>query len=284
MDNGLKWDTELGRPYMFKDNNEEELENSGEFSEYSQNRSSSSTTKTTTNSSSSSSKSNNNNNNNSEVLISSQKQKKENLVRPIYSFGDSIGDRFVRQPRGHSVGIAGFGAIGKEIGSRLNAIGMKIHYTKRTKLTPSEESSLGYPVTFHDSVEHMLPFSDLLVLALPISPQTRHLLNDRTLALLPREARIVNIGRGGLIDTSALLRSLKSGRVAGAALDVFENEPIVEKDLCSRWDVILTPHIGSSTHENVLGAEKICMNNITNLFYGDGQSLTIVNEKFIKRN
>lgn len=201
--------------------------------------------------------------------------------RVVYSFGDRIGDRWVRQPRTHSVGIAGFGAIGKEIGARLASIGMKVHYTKRTPLTPEEEAGLGYEARYHESLVQMLPFSDVLVLALPLNEDTKHIMNDKTFPLLPPDARVINIGRGPLIDTQALLRALKSGKLWGAALDVFEHEPIVEPELCSRWDVILTPHTASSTYENVLAAEKICMNNIHELFYGDPSKMTIVNKQYL---
>lgn len=196
---------------------------------------------------------------------------------PKFSFGQHVGGRAVRQPRGHSVGIVGFGAIGKEIGNRLASIGMDVHYTKTSPLSDKETSRLGYPVIFHENLQTMLPKSDLLVLACPLNPQTHYLMNDRTLALLPDGAKIINIGRGALIDTRALISSLKTGRLAGAALDVFEQEPIIDEELCERWDVILTPHIGSSTMETVLGAEAICANNILNVLCGDGKTITRVN-------
>lgn len=193
------------------------------------------------------------------------------------ALGHIVGGRYVKQPRGHVVGIVGFGAIGKEIGKRLSAIGMNVHYTKTKPLTDAETSQLNYPVTFHRTLESMLPHSDLLVLACPLNPKTHYMINKNTLALLPKEAKIVNIGRGALIDTRALLDALKSGHLSGAALDVFEKEPVADHELCDRWDVILTPHIGSSTVETAIGAEAICVNNIINVLLGDGQKATRVN-------
>lgn len=202
-------------------------------------------------------------------------------VKPVYGFGDKVGNRFVRQPRGHVAGIAGLGAIGKEIGARLNSIGMNVCYHNRTRLNPDEEARLGYAATYYKSFEDMLPNIDLLILSLPINDSTKHIVNENTLALLPQGSKIVNIGRGGLIDTRALIQSLKTGEIHGAALDVFEKEPIVEEELCDRWDVILTPHTGSSTQENVLGAEKICIDNLLNFFYKEDKLITIVNKAYL---
>lgn len=196
---------------------------------------------------------------------------------PTFSFGQYVGGRPVRQPRGHTASVIGFGAIGKEIGERLAGIGMKVQYTKPTPLSAKEVSQLTYPVTYFESVQDMLPSTDLLVLACPLTKSTRHLLNSATLALLPREAKVINIGRGPLIDTRALITALKKGYLSGAALDVFEKEPVPEEELCGRWDVILTPHIGSSTIETVLGAEGICIGNMENVLLGDGQNVTRVN-------
>lgn len=200
----------------------------------------------------------------------------ENDTAPSFSFGAYVGNRPVCQPRDHTVGIVGFGAIGKEIGQRLAGIGMNVHYTKRTRLSDVETKSLGYPVTFHETLESLLSKSELLVLACPLTPKTRYIINETTLQLLPRDAKIINIGRGPLINTKDLIQSLKSGRITGAALDVMETEPLVDPELCDRWDVILTPHIGSSTIETADGAEEICVNNIINVLFGDGKSITKV--------
>lgn len=196
---------------------------------------------------------------------------------PRFSLGAYVGGREVRQPRGHSVGIVGFGAIGREIGARLASIGMKVHYYKRSPLTSEETAALGYEATYHSSLDSALQMSELLVLACPLTSDTLHMLNSRTFALLPDGAKLINIGRGKLIDTSALLDALRAGKVTGAALDVFESEPNVEPELLQRWDVLLTPHIASSTIETLQGAEQICVDNMVNGFYGDGLSVTRVN-------
>lgn len=192
-------------------------------------------------------------------------------------FGETVSGRAVRQPRGHVVGIVGFGAIGKVIGQRLSSIGMKVHYTKTSVLSKSEKAALGYNATFHESAADLFKVSDLLVLACPLNSATKNLVNEESIKLLPQDARIVNIGRGGLIDTKALVRALRSGRISGAGLDVFEREPIIDDELCDRWDVVLLPHIGSATMETAELSEINCMNNINNIIFGDGKDLTSVN-------
>lgn len=202
--------------------------------------------------------------------------------KPPFNFGECVGDRFVRSPRGHTVGIAGFGSIGKEIGARLHALGMHIHYTKRDKLTETQLSQLGYPTTHHASLDSMLPICDLLVLALPLTQQTTHIIDKSALSKLPDGARIINIGRGKLIDEHALLDALRAGKLANVGLDVFENEPLVLKDLQTRWDTVLTPHVGSSTYEIAVAAENTCTENLSQFFYGDKLGITAVNTQYLK--
>lgn len=196
---------------------------------------------------------------------------------PGFSLGARVGGREVKQPRGSTVGIVGFGAIGKEIGHRLSMIGMKVHYTKRTPLTTKETLSMQYPTTFHDNLESLLEVSDLVVLACPLTEENYHMINKKTIEKLPNGAKIINIGRGGLVDTEALIHGLNSGKLHGAALDVFETEPLIHSELRDRWDVILTPHIGSSTIDISNGAERTCVDNLINCLYGNGKSTTRVN-------
>lgn len=199
------------------------------------------------------------------------------VIPAKFAFGERVAGRFVRNPKGHSVGILGFGAIGKEIGRKLSVIGMDVHYSKRTPLTDKEEKELGYKVTFHKEIKDLFSKSNLLVLACPLNVSTHHVVNEESIKFLPKEARIINIGRGALIDTKALLAALKSDHLHGVGLDVFEKEPIIDKELCERWDVIVQPHIGSSTIENVELSEKNCADNIYNKIFGDSKSLTRVN-------
>lgn len=196
---------------------------------------------------------------------------------PGFAFGDLMAGRAVRQPRGHSAGIVGFGAIGKEIGRRLDSIGMNVHYTKNTPLSDKEIAALGYEATFHESTDTLFPKCDVLVLACPLNAKTHYMINEKSLAQLPKEAKIINIGRGALIDMKALLAALKSGHISGLGIDVFEKEPIIDKELCDRWDVIVTPHIGASTIEVVERSESHCIDNIYDMIVEGGKKLTRVN-------
>lgn len=145
---------------------------------------------------------------------------------------------------------------------------MNIHYTKRTPLSsPSSSSSsaapnptsgqVPYPATYHGNstdqkaLQSILPLADVVVFCLPGSPETKHLLNSQTIQLLPLQgSRIVNVGRGSVIDEKALLEDgLKAGKVISCGLDVYEKEPVVEHGLLGREDVVLLPHVGSSTIE-----------------------------------
>lgn len=165
--------------------------------------------------------------------------------------------------RGKTLGILGYGAIGREIARLASAFGMRILATKRrdrpaafdgwtTQGTGDADGSI--PERFYDLDElpALLPQCDVVLLALPLSQQTRHIIDANTLALLPPHAFIVNIGRGPLIDTNALIAALREKRIGGAALDVTDPEPLPADSLLWHMDnVIITPHIsGLSAYYN----------------------------------
>ena len=166
-----------------------------------------------------------------------------------YNFGHYLNQRPNLSPRGHNVAIIGFGKIGQTIGKKLHDIGMKVNYIKRNKLLPHQELALDYPVTYHQKLTDVKNI-DLIVIACPATPETHHLINSTVIDSLSQPFRIINIGRGTVIDEEALVQGLKSGKVLFAGLDVFENEPSIHPELIGREDVILTPHIGASTVEN----------------------------------
>lgn len=167
-----------------------------------------------------------------------------------FSFGEVLGDRLLVNPRGHNVVIVGFGNIGRIIGLRLHSVGMQVHYVKRLPLSAAEEQALGYPATYHATLADTTGFADLVVVACPATPETEHLVDAALIERMAKPFRIINIGRGQIIDEAALVHGLELGKVLFAGLDVFEKEPQVDVRLFGRHDVILTPHIGASTHEN----------------------------------
>lgn len=194
-----------------------------------------------------------------------------------YPFANIVCGKEIRSPRGHNAVIVGFGSIGKLIGARLNSIGMNIHYVKRSPLKPNEVSELGYPATYHKTLQGAKSVADLVVIACPGTPETKHMINDQLIGEMEKPIRIINIGRGSVIQEDALVRGLQSGKVLFAGLDVFEDEPRIHPGLIGRQDVVLTPHIGSSTSELYNYAGIRCMSNISTVLKNSAEEITRVN-------
>mgnify|MGYP001041091637 CR=1 FL=1 len=193
------------------------------------------------------------------------------------SFGDLTCGRPNLSPMGANAVIVGFGSIGQIIGQRLSSIGMNIHYVKRTELSQSEAESLGYRSTYHSSLQQTTGFADLVIIACPGGPSTKHLINEQIINDMAKPFRIINIGRGTSVDEHALVAGLKSGKVLFAGLDVFEEEPQIHPELVGRQDVVITPHIGSGTHENFNYTMKLAFDNIDNVINGNDEHITRVN-------
>ncbi len=147
--------------------------------------------------------------------------------------------------RGKTLGIIGFGRIGREVAGRGRAFGMDI-VAYDPFIAARAADAAGVPLL---SLDDLLERSDFLTLHVPALDETRHMLNAKSLARCRRGVRIVNTARGELIDEGALVDAIQSGQVAGAALDVFETEPPTDQRLTSLPQVIATPHIAASTTE-----------------------------------
>ncbi len=151
--------------------------------------------------------------------------------------------------RGKVLGIIGFGRIGKAVAKRALAFDMKVMaYDIRD--IKEEAESMGVKVA--TTLEELFKESDIITLHIPLNESTRHMIGEKEISLMKRGAIIVNTSRGGIIDTKALLKALKEGKLAGAALDVFENEPPrteEEWELIRLPNVVVTPHIASQTRE-----------------------------------
>lgn len=194
-----------------------------------------------------------------------------------YSFGHYAGGRPCLSPNGHNVVIVGFGNIGQTIASYLLNVGMNIHYVKRSPLSKEQEASLGFPVHYHKTLVDAREVADLVVIACPGTPETFHMVNSEVIDAMAKPFRIINIGRGPVIDEQALVDGLKLGKVLFAGLDVFEGEPQVHPDLYNRQDVVLTPHIGASTKENYDYTAVMAMKNIENVLLEGGEGISKVN-------
>jgi D-3-phosphoglycerate dehydrogenase / 2-oxoglutarate reductase len=144
-----------------------------------------------------------------------------------------------------TLGVVGMGRIGTEVARRARAMNMTV-ITYDPYISAEQAEKLGVEgVTFEELIKH----SDFITLHLPLSASTRHLIGAKELAKMKPGVRIINCARGGLIDEKALARSLQEGKVAGAALDVFEQEPPVDCGLVQMGNVIVTPHLGALTRE-----------------------------------
>ena len=152
------------------------------------------------------------------------------------------------------VGVAGMGRIGKEIAARLVAFKTKIAYTAHHKKDD-------LPYTYFDNIKDLATWSDALILAMPACKENFHIVNKDILDEL-KDGIIINIARGSLIDTEALIEALQSGHIKGAGLDVFEHEPYVPSDLIAVFNVVLTPHIGSATHKTRTAMGNLVLANI----------------------
>ena len=148
---------------------------------------------------------------------------------------------------GKRLGIIGMGAIGQAIARRARGFGMSIHYHNRKPVQPGVEEAL--EATYWESLDQMLPRMDIVSINCPSTDATRNLLNADRIALLNRNAYLINAARGDVVDEAAMIEALKNKRFAGAGLDVYADEPHVPEALRTLRNVVLLPHIGSATIE-----------------------------------
>ncbi|WP_417820137.1 2-hydroxyacid dehydrogenase [Terasakiella sp.] len=160
---------------------------------------------------------------------------------------------------GKRLGIVGMGRIGQAVARRAQAFGMSIHYHNQHRVHPDLENEL--QATYWESLDQMLARMDVISVNCPHTPATYHLLSARRLKLMQKHAYIINTARGEVLDEPALIRMLEKGDLAGAGLDVFENEPAINPKLRKMKNVVLLPHMGSATIEGRLDmGEKVIIN------------------------
>lgn len=167
---------------------------------------------------------------------------------------------------GKTLGSIGLGAIGRATALRARGFGMRVLYTKRSRLPREEEEELG--VTYRP-LDDLLRESDFVVINASYHPATYHLVGARELGLMKPTAYLINTARGPIVDEQALVDALKAQRIAGAALDVYENEPQVHPELLRLSNVVLTPHIGTATWDTRLRIASIVVDNIEAFIKGD---------------
>lgn len=173
--------------------------------------------------------------------------------------------RDVEDLQGRTLVVLGLGPIGLEVARLAQAFRMEVVGVRRTPR--GDEPCETWPL---ERLDDVLPRAEWLVLALPLADETRHVLDSRRLALLPRGARVVNVGRGALIDEAALAEALASGQVGGAGLDVFEVEPLPpESPLWTHPRVVVTPHASGTNPGNHLRAAESFVENLARYARGE---------------
>ena len=179
--------------------------------------------------------------------------------RPTHMIGGKV--------TGKTLGIIGFGRIGKAMAKRCHfGFDMDVVFYNRSRIDPTEASRFGARQL--DTVEDVLKVADFVSLHCPGGGENRHLINAERLALMKKGAYLVNTARGDVIDEPALIAALENGVIRGAGLDVFEAEPNVPERLRGLENVVLLPHLGSATEETRVAMGMKVVDNVTAFFDG----------------
>lgn len=179
----------------------------------------------------------------------------ERLLRSRTPWSFHLGFLLGSGLQGKTLGIVGFGQIGRAVARRAEAFGMTVVHSGRSK-----QGSVSF--------EELLARSDVVSLHCPLTPETRHLIDAAALRAMKPGAFLVNTTRGPVVDEAALADALEAGEIAGAALDVFEKEPEVEPRLLDRDDVVLSPHLGSATVETRTAMAVLAARNVAAVLAG----------------
>jgi len=199
------------------------------------------------------------------IAISRRLSLAQETIRTGGTWGTPLG----RALMGRTAGIVGLGGIGQALAARLRPFGMRLIGLQR-RPEPALAERLGMEwVGGPERLSELLRRSDYLFLCVPLSEQTRQIIDEAALAMLPPQACIINAARGGLLSTQAMLRALAEGRLIGAGLDVFEQEPLdPASPLLGRPDVIATSHIAGVTDVSYRGIARGVVGNIVRILAG----------------
>jgi glyoxylate reductase len=167
--------------------------------------------------------------------------------------------------QGRRLGIVGMGAIGQALARRATAFGMTVAYTNRTAVAPEIEAELGAERLDFDE---LLGTSDIVTINCPYSSETHHLIGAEQFEQMRSTAFLVNTARGPIVDEAALVEALRSGAIAGAGLDVYEHEPLLEPGLDELDNAVLIPHLGSATIETRAAMATLAARNTVAVLSG----------------
>ena len=163
---------------------------------------------------------------------------------------------------GKTLGIIGMGRIGRIVAKRAKGFGMKIIYCNRNKLSNEIEDGAKY----YESVNSMMPDCDFVSIHTPATKETKNILNNAAIELLPKHAIVINTSRGSTVDDEALIKALQNNKIYAAGLDVFINEPNVDERYLKLDNCFLLPHIGSSNYETRDAMSMMAVDNICAYF------------------
>jgi lactate dehydrogenase-like 2-hydroxyacid dehydrogenase len=190
-------------------------------------------------------------------------------------------DRLLGQDVHHAtLGIIGMGRIGQAVAQRAKGFSMRVIYHNRNRVPKSIEKQLGAK---YASLEKLLKDADFVSLNLPYSPESRHLIGAKQLALMKPTAVLVNAARGGIIDDAALVQALRERRIAAAGLDVFEGEPKLNPGFLDLDNVVLVPHVGSATRATRMAMATLAAKNLTAALAGRRPPNLLNHEAWPKR-
>ncbi|NEW83574.1 MAG: NAD(P)-binding domain-containing protein [Mariniphaga sp.] len=174
---------------------------------------------------------------------------------------------------GKTLGIIGMGRIGRALARRAVASGMKVIYYNRTRLDAATELQYGANLV---SFNHLVQKSDIISLHCPLTDDTHHLIGENEFAQMKNGVYIINTARGAVIDERALIVSLSNGKIGGAGLDVFEEEPSISRELYSMDNVVLTPHNATGTIDTRISTAREASENLIR-FFNERRDIPIVN-------
>lgn len=198
-------------------------------------------------------------------------------------------DKFLRQKSfkgwapmlflGHDIhnkilGIIGFGRIGRAVAQRANGFGMEVIYYDPVRLSRDDEDTYG--VKYQD-LDDLLKQADFVCIHVPLNEQTYHMITKEKLALMKGSSYLINVARGQVVNEKALVNALQEKRIAGCALDVYENEPEVEKELIEMPNTVLVPHIGSASIETRTKMALMAAENVIAVLVEKGRAPNAVN-------
>ena len=163
---------------------------------------------------------------------------------------------------GKTLGIIGMGRIGQIVADRARAFKMKIVYYNRNKLSNDLEKD----ATYYPDLKSMLPNCDYISLHTPATSETKNIINSEILKQFPKHSVFINTSRGSTVDDDALIEALQNKKIYGAGLDVFNNEPNLDKRYLDLENCFVLPHVGSATHETRLAMSMLAVDNIKCFF------------------